>query len=241
MSDDPTPVIDSAISQPPADPATPPAPDGREDLVQPDPQPDPQPGETAPADEPKKAAKTLLDDEDEPVSEPKAGETPAPDEDAVSAFIKGIEATDLGDGVQWSDETLKAMAPSLMELTGGDPGKANGVVRAYAAHLQEQARKHTEALEAFNDGLIKECQARFGADLKKVAGLAREGGRAIFGDDLWAALKGTPAFANNPDVLERLAEHGRRVREDNGAVQSKAAAPKEEGDLFKRMYGNMKI
>lgn len=235
MTNEVTPVADEPISNPPVDPVSPPTPDRQGDVTPTEPTAD-----TPPAEEPKKVTKTLLDDEDEPAAEPKPEDAQTPNDEAIDAFIKGIDATDLGDGVQWSDETLKAMAPSLMEITGGDAKKANGVVKAYAAHMQEQARKQTEAMEAFNDGLIKECQTRFGADLKKVAGLAREGGRAIFGDNLWSALKATPAFANNPDVLERLAEHGRRIREDNGAVATKTAEQKEEGDLFKRMYGGIK-
>ena len=235
-----TPPVETPVEQPktetpaatllddtPEETATPPAKSGEE-----------KPAESAPA-------KTLLDDDEEtpPAEEKPAEETPnAPSEEDMEKFRSGIKAIDLGDGVEWSDDTLKAMTPSLMELTGGDPKKANNLVKAYADFVQGESRKQLEAAEAFNNGLIKECQSRFGADIKKVAKLAREGGRAIFGDDLWKALKSTPAFANNPDVLERLAEHGRRIAEDGGAVKPKDGEPTPESeDLLHRMYRNVKV
>lgn len=190
------------------------------------------------------STKTLLDDDDAQPAAPSPGEQPAqgPSAEEIEKFCSGIKATDLGDGVTWSDDALKAMAPSLMQLTGGDPAKADGVVKAYSSFVQEQSRRQQEAAEAFNTGLIKECQQRFGSDLKKVARYAREGGLAIFGDSLWAALKSTPAFANNPDIIERLAEYGRRIAEDGGVAHPDdgAHAPTDE-DVLHRMYGNVKV
>ena len=192
--------------------------------------------------EERKPSRTLLDDEEEPAKgEPEAA-SGAPTAEDVEKFCKGIPATDLGDGVTWSDDTLRAMAPSLMELTGGDPSKANGVVKAYSSYMQELSRKQQEAAEAFNDGQLKECRKRFGDDLPKVAKAARVAGRAIFGDALWNALKATPEFANNPDVLERLAEHGRRISQDGGAVRPVDGTPSGDGgDVLHRMYGNVKV
>lgn len=185
--------------------------------------------------------RTLLDDDEE--APPAAADASSvPSEEDITKFCSGITAADLGDGVTWSDDALRAMAPSLMELTQGDPAKAEGVVKAYSEYMRSEAKRQQEAAEAFNDGLIRECKARFGADIKKVAKFAREGGREIFGDELWSALKATPAFANNPEVLDRLARHGRRIAADNGVEVPKVKPPaEEEGDVIHRLYGKVNV
>ena len=208
---------------PPADPATPPA--------------DPA---TPPANDPSKL-KSLLDDDEEPAKDPANPEEPEkPTDEAIKAFVEGIPALDLGDGVKWDDAMLTAMAPSLMELTGGDPKKADNLVKAYASHAQAYAKAQAEAADAFNNGLIAECEKRFGADVKKVAALAKAGGKAIFGEKIWNEMKKTPAFANNPDIMERLAEYGRKISTDSGKVTPTASEPAASGDLLHRMYGKIK-
>lgn len=210
-------------ANPPADPATPPA--------------DPA---TPPANDPPKL-KSLLDDDDEPANPPaNPGEPEKPTDEAIKAFVEGIPALDLGDGVKWHDAMLTAMAPSLMELTGGDPKKADNLVKAYASHAQAYAKAQAEAADAFNKGLIAECEKRFGADVKKIAALAKAGGRAIFGDTIWNEMKKTPAFANNPDIMERLAEFGRKIATDSGKVTPTASEPADGGDVLHRMYGKIK-
>lgn len=197
--------------------------------------------ETQDAKDASSPSKTLLDDEDV-TGESETPEANAPSAEDIEAFCKGIDVTDLGDGVEWSDPTLKAIAPALMELTGNDPKKANGVVKAYATFVQEQARQQQEAAEAFTKGLVNECKARFGADLKKVAKFAREGGRAIFGENIWSALKSTPAFANNPDIIEKLADYGRRLAEDTGATKPTAGTKaNDEMDVLQRMYNHVNV
>ena len=195
------------------------------------------------------AQKSLLDDEPEPAADaadaegkqPEAAAEP-PSEEDIDAFCKAIPATDLGDGVGWSDDTLRAMAPSLMELTGRDPKKADAVVRAFQAHVQDVRRRQNEASEAFNRGQIDQCRKRFGADLPSVARDARVGLMEIFGPELGNALKSTPEFANNPDVIERLAAFGRRIRQDSGAVLPQGGTPvQDSSDVLHRMYGNVKV
>lgn len=190
---------------------------------------------------------SLLDD-DTPPAEQKPGEeggenAPAPPtEEQIAEFCKGIPALDMGDGVKWDDATLKAIAPSLMEMTGGDAKKAQPIVKAYADHMQKLAKAQAEAADAFNNGLIAECNKRFGADLKKIAGYAKKGGAAIFGDKIWNEMKTIPSFANNPDIMERLAEFGRRISTDGGRVATKDGDPAPgEGDVLHRMYGNVKV
>lgn len=194
-----------------------------------------------------KQTKTLLEDDDSP-AEQKTGEeggenasTP-PTEEQVAEFCKGIPALDMGDGVKWDDETLKAIAPSLMDITGGDAKKAQPLVKAYADHMQKLAKAQAEAADAFNNGLIAECNKRFGADLKKISGYAKKGGAAIFGEKIWNEMKTIPSFANNPDIMERLAEFGRKIATDGGRVATKDGDPAPgESDVLHRMYGNVKV
>lgn len=208
-----------------------------------------------PAKAPPRPARTLVEDaeaDDSPApgggardgeaADGGGGRPAAPSPEEVDAFVRAIPSLDLGDGAQWDDATLRAMAPALMEVAGGDPKRADGVVRAYAGFVQERARLAQEAEDAFNDGLVKECARRFGDDLRKVAAYAARGGRAVFGDALWDEMKGVPQFANNPDIMERLAEIGRRATPDGGAVSPPGGRqPEAGGDVLHRMYGSLRV
>ena len=190
----------------------------------------------------KDGAKSLLDDE---VRKPDEGGKPGEGEGAkpptaeeIDAWMKEVPALDLGDGVKWDDAALKAMAPSLMGL---GKEKSNEVIKAYADYAKDLAKRQAEAADAFNNGLIQECQKRFGDDLRKVVGFAKTGGRAIFGDRIWNEMKTIPAFANNPDIMERLAEFGRKVSTDGGKVSPSGGGDDEDrGDVLHRMYGGVK-
>jgi len=197
-----------------------------------------KPEESKPEESNKAEVKNLLDGE-QPVE--KKEDAAAPTEEEVSAWIKDVPALDLGDGVKWDDAALKAMAPSLMGLKKEESGK---VIQAYADWTKAQAKAQAEAADAFNAGQIKACQERFGADLKKVAGLAKRGGEHLFAKhpEVWKALKSTPAFANNPDVMECLAEAGRMYAEDTGRVVPKdGTGDRESADVLHRMYGSVKV
>jgi len=200
-------------------------------------------GTTAePPKDDKPKAKSLLDD-DPPAGETKkegdGAEAPkAPTADEIDAWCKGVPALDLGDGVKWDDAALKAMAPSLMGL---EKEKSNEVIKAYAEYTKGVAKAQAEAADAFNNGLIAECEKRFGTDLKKVAGFAKKGGQAIFGDKIWNEMKTIPSFANDPDVMERLAEYGRKISNDTGKVTPPGGGTTESGDVLHRMYGNVKV
>jgi len=205
-------------------------------------------GEEAPkAEAPKEAPKAapaapenLLDD-DQPVVTPAAEEV-APTEEEVKAWTDGIKAIDLGDGVRFDDAALTAITPELMRLSGNDAKKAEGLVKAYTKHQQNLAKQYAEQQDAFNKDLIKQCKERFGGDLNKIVGLARIGGREVFGDKIWNEMKKVPSFANNPEILEKLAEQGRRVAPDGGKVTPKDGGPAESGgDVLHRMYGNVKV
>jgi len=187
------------------------------------------------------APKNLLDDEPEKKTD-EPGNAEPPTEEAIKAWTDGIKATDLGDGVKWDDAALKEMTPALMEISGGDPKKAEGVVKAYTAYQQKVAKQIAEANAAFNSMLLGECEKRFGTDLKKVVGYAKKGGAAIFGDKIWNAMKREPRFANNPDILEKLADFGRKISTDTGRVVPKdGTGGGETGDVLHRMYGNVKV
>ena len=225
--------VNTPPANPPADPANPPA-----DPANPpaDPPANPPADPTPPAKPAPAAPKSLLDDDDDPPADP-AAQPQQPDDEAVKAFVAGIPALDLGDGVKWDDQMLKVMAPSLMELTGGDPKKADGLVKAYASHAQAYAKAQAEAADAFNNGLIAQCKERFGADFNKVKAYAKQGGLQVFGEKIWNEMKKTPVFANNPDIMERLAEIGRKSATDSGKVLPQGSTPGDRGDLLHRMYG----
>lgn len=214
----------------------------------------PAPKEAPAPARPPRPARTLVEDAEagdapadgakDPGAEDGAdgGRPAAPSREEVDAFVRGIPSLDLGDGAEWDDATLRAMAPALMEVAGGDPKRADGVVRAYAGFVQERARLAQEAEDAFNDGLVRECERRFGDDLRKVAAYAARGGRAVFGDALWDEMKGVPQFANNPDIMERLAEVGRRATPDGGAASPPGGRqPEAGGDVLHRMYGGLRV
>jgi len=197
---------------------------------------------TEPPKDDKPKAKSLLDDEppaQEPKKEGEGTEAPkAPTTEEIDAWVKGVPALDLGDGVKWDDAALKAMAPTLMGL---EKEKSNEVIKAYADYTKGLAKAQAEAADAFNNGLIMECEKRFGTDLKKVAGYAKKGGAAIFGDKIWNEMKTIPSFANNPDIMERLAEYGRKISNDTGKVTPPGGGTTEPGDVLHRMYGNVKV
>jgi hypothetical protein len=187
--------------------------------------------------EPKKL-KSLLDDDDEtPDNEPTDPAQPSAED--IDAWVKSVPALDLGDGVTWDDAALKAMAPSLMSL---EKDKADKVIKAYADYTKGIAKAQAEAADAFNNGLIAECKKRFGEDLKKVTTLAKQGGVAVFGEKIWNEMKSVPAFANNPDIIERLANIARKFATDGGKVASDGAGGgSDNDDLLKRMYGKIKV
>lgn len=194
-----------------------------------------------------KGGKSLLDDDDDQGNQggdQGNGDQPptGPSEEDVAKFLGGITKDNLGEGVEFSDATMKAMAPALMELTGGDAKKAQGVVNAYAKYVATQMKAAAEAEAAFNKAQMEECKTRFGEDLKKVANYAKAGGKAIFGDKIWNTMKTIPAFANNADIIERLAEYGRKIAQDGGHSSPKGgAATEDKGDLLSRMYSGVTV
>ena len=236
--------MEEPVTTPPAEPATPPS----EPATPPANPPSNPPSEpTTPPAEPAtppseptapKKLKSLLDDDDEPpANEPTDPAQPSAED--IDAWVKSVPALDLGDGVTWDDAALKAMAPSLMGL---EKDKADAVIKAYADYTKGIAKAQAEAADAFNYGLIAECKKRFGEDLRKVTTLAKQGGVAVFGEKLWKEMKSVPAFANNPDIMERLADIARKFATDGGKVAPNGAeGGSDKDDLLKRMYGKIKV
>ena len=230
--------MEKPVTTPPADPANPPADPANPPADPANPPADPANPPSEPT-EPKKL-KSLLDDDDDdetPANEPTDPAQPSAED--IDAWVKSVPALDLGDGVTWDDAALKAMAPSLMGL---EKDKADAVIKAYADYTKGIAKAQAEAADAFNNGLIAECKKRFGEDLKKVTTLAKQGGVAVFGEKIWKEMKSVPAFANNPDIMERLADIARRFATDGGKVVSDGAGGgSDNDDLLKRMYGKIKV
>ena len=246
MTDEPTPT--TPPTQTPATatpPATPPAttpPDGQQPPANPDGQPpagqppaNPPPAEQKPAEQKAAPAASLLDDQP---ATPPASDQPAPDEEAVKKWTEGVKALDLGDGVTWDDEALGAMTPELMRLSGNDPSKAEGLVKAYATYQQNLRNRIDEANAAYANELVEECKRRFGPDLRQTLEQAKAGGLHVFGETLWKQLRSVPQFANNPDLIERLAAFGRTATPDRGAIPAKdTGAQPAPRDWREGMYG----
>ncbi len=200
---------------------TPPAADAAPAGDAPAPVKTPPAADAAPAGKPPAkggdGALNLLDD----AGEAEGGEPPSAEE--AAAWRRGVKALDLGDGVAFDDALLDRLTPALMRLSGGDPARAEEVVRAYTGHALEQARLAAEREEAFNASLVAACRERWGADVRRVARLADAGGRAVFGDDLWGEIRSVRQFANNPDIMERLAAFGRGASPDRGVSPGRGA------------------
>ncbi len=198
-----------------------------------------------PADAPK-GAENLLDDEPaDGAAKGNGGEKPSegaavPTAEQVAEWAKGVRALDMGDGVTWSDDLLREMAPSLMTL---DKAAQEKTIKTYADFQAKQARALAENADLANRSRIRLCQERFGGDLRKFTGLAKTAGAKIFErhPEIWNALKSTPEFANNPDVIECLAEVGRLFATDTGHVAPKeGAGDGEVGDVLHRMYKDVR-
>ena len=187
-----------------------------------------------------KPARNLLDDEPEEGGEKSADAGAASDAEAVKTWTAGIKATDLGDGVKWDDPLLDAMAPELMKMSGGDPKKAEGVVKAFTDYQRAVAKKMAEGAAEIDRQNISACEAEFGQDLKKVVKLAREGGRIAFGD-LWDVVRQERRVCNHPAFIRQMARIAQRFATDTGHVAPKeGAGDGEVGDVLHRMYKDVR-
>lgn len=193
-----------------------------------------------PAETAEKPVRNLLDDEPEGGGEKSADAGAAPDAEAVKTWTAGIKATDLGDGVKWDDPLLDAMAPELMKMSGGDPKKAEGVVKAFTDYQRAVAKKMAEGAAEIDRQNISACEAEFGQDLKKVVKLAREGGRIAFGD-LWDVVRQERRVCNHPAFIRQMARIAQRFATDTGHVAPKeGAGDGEVGDVLHRMYKDVR-
>ncbi len=193
-----------------------------------------------PAGAAEKPVRNLLDDEPEEGGEKPGGAEGAPDAEAVRTWTAGIKATDLGDGVKWDDPLLDAMAPELMKMSGGDPKKAEGVVKAFTDYQRGVAKKMAESAAEIDRQNVTACEAEFGQDLKKVVRLAREGGRIAFGD-LWDVVRQERRVCNHPAFIRQMARIAQRFATDTGHVAPKeGAGDGEVGDVLHRMYKDVR-
>ncbi len=195
-----------------------------------------------PADTETKGPKNLLGDEPEEKDQPEAAADTPPTEEAVKAWTDGIKAIDLGDGVKFDDPLLSAMTPELMKMSGGDPKKAEGVVKAFTAYRQGVVKKLAERDAAIDSANITACEKEFGPDIRKVIALAKEGGRIAFGEELWNVVRQERKVCNNPRFIRQMAWIAKRFSTDTGRVVPKDGTGGEErGDVLHRMYGGVKV
>lgn len=186
---------------------------------------------------------SLLDDEGEGEEKSEAQESapPAPNEEETKAFYEKLSAVDLGDGVTRDDELLKEMTPALMAMTNGDPKKAEGIVNAYASFVKAKEKRELESQILYENALVKQCEAEFGADAKRVAKMADFVGSKILGEE-WKAMRSVKSFFYNPNVIRRLSSLYSMFAQDTGKMPPNGeAATIDRGDVFHRLYGNVKV
>ena len=148
------------------------------------------------------------------------GDDTAPDGKAKPKFdyVEGdpipIGTDSFGNEVEIPADDVKSFLDALPEETGDKAGALRAFASFEAARLAKETARDLEAAK----GLAEESKAEFGADLKRVVGEARRGGKALFGE-AWDDLAGIPAFANDKRILRALSNYGRSVTPDSGVVR----------------------
>ena len=148
------------------------------------------------------------------------GDDTAPDGKAKPKFdyVEGdpipIGTDSFGNEVEIPADDVKSFLDALPDETGDKAGALRAFASFEAARLAKDTARDLEAAK----GLAEESKAEFGADLKRVVGEARRGGKALFGE-AWDDLAGIPAFANDKRILRALSNYGRSVTPDSGVVR----------------------
>ncbi len=125
-----------------------------------------------------------------------------------------IGTDSFGNEVEIPADDVKLFLDALPEETGDKAGALRAFASFEAARLAKETARDLEAAK----GLAEESKAEFGADLKRVVGEARRGGKALFGE-VWDDLAGIPAFANDKRILRALSNYGRSITPDSGVVR----------------------
>ena len=190
------------------------------------------------ADNPDNQDDNLLDDK---TVDPSSGAVDdVPSDEVIANFRSSINSLSGDLGID--EDGVKDLLPELYRLSGGDAAKAERLVQKYGSVVKNGLDRVRAKDSEFNRQLVDSARSRFGSELPKVVKFANIGGRDIFGDELWSVFRKIPAFANNPDVLERLARRGRIVEEDNGVYRGgQNQSTGDQSDVIHRMYGGMKV
>ncbi len=165
------------------------------------------------------------------------GDDTAPDGKAKQKFdyAEGdplpIGTDSFGNEVEIPAEDVKTFLDALPDETGDKAGALRAFAAFESARLSKEVARDLEAAK----GLAEESKAEFGADLKRVVGEARRGGKALFGE-VWDDLAGIPAFANDKRILRALSNYGRSITPDSGVVRP--TVRKSEGFSAKAWIAN---
>lgn len=161
---------------------------------------------------------------------------PPPDEKAVAEIVKGMTDAITGDeklkAFPLDTEGIKALAPLFIEA-GLDQAKAGKIAKALVSRQQAQMDEFIAKDKEMLSQMVAATKAELGADMPAFVQHARAGGRAVFGDELWAELSSVAAFGSDVRVIKALAAVGRSVATDTGAG-AKPAGSGEEKDFFQR-------
>lgn len=211
-----TPPSATPPATPPAPPAPPPPPAGSPPAppVPPPPATPPPPPATPPGQPADSAEPASL----------LAGEVDTPPAVAPEAVTKLLDAIDLrftpegaAQPITLDKAYLQSVLPELLKIAPtATKEQVAALARAGAAHQFKQFQAAAAQDQAVMAGMVAKVKETFGADLPTVLSLAKRGGAAFFGQELWSELATVPAFSNDHRVIAALAQFGRSIAADRG-------------------------
>lgn len=139
--------------------------------------------------------------------------------ETIDAFVNDIDLKVKPDGfdkeIEGDREALKAVAPILMKL-GASKEQVAELNKALVAHQSKQVLAQSKQEQELITGIISKTKEKFGADLPQVIEVARKGGLAFFGAELWNQLSTIPSFSSDHRVIEALYRFGKSFKPDTG-------------------------
>lgn len=115
-------------------------------------------------------------------------------------------------------ELSGAEIADFMKALPAEFGDTTPVLVALTEFEAKRLAADTERDMKFSKELEEASRKEFGADIKRVVGEARRGGRALFGE-VWTELSAIPMFANDPRIIRALSNYGRSVTPDGGVIR----------------------
>jgi uncharacterized protein YeaC (DUF1315 family) len=190
---------------PPAAPATPPAPST------------PPAAATPPAQPPATGEPVSLLAGDDATATPEPAIAPEVLEQLLAAVDLKFKPEGSDQEIELDRDGLKAVLPEILKLNPkATKEQVSAIAKANAAYQVAQMKAENERNKVVMGQMVAKTKETFGNDLPAVVGLAKKGGSALFGKELWAELAAVPAFSNDHRVIAALAHFGRSISPDRG-------------------------